>query len=636
MKKLIPIALFTLLLISTALAAAPTLTNTYTLNTTTGIRALLTEIDDTHVLIGDIAGSNARLRIVNTVTGQVTDTYTSPAVYLHDIDYEGGTIIACQTNFIGGTGYFQTLRVLKWPKEGYLQYKGGFTSSCSGDCSAFFGGCRLDKSSSSSADIFVQNFDWPGTSGTNRDGVAKVWFNGSFSFTDYPIIVPLRAEFLYDMNAEVIGTGNDFYDFSDEYNNSGRILDTLTYGTNLVAWNHDSNNPEWVTDDGYIALTDDYQDVIQASGSVTMDDIYAMSGIDNIMGVIDGWWYTADFSENPGDPSLTNTTQRLTNYDPSPSYFPYLTTDTNFYYFNETNNILTVWEYQTAPSCQASQGCYIDDSFSYSDSIYNHGWSGEYSAKTPEDGGLRCLLQPQYYVYDYTPLVNSEAPFTLDFDLDMCGDSSANMVLQIGSNGVPGFQLRFQADTLGGRILDENYNQLVNTVGDNISDPGNLTCSGLPLFSNHYTIVGNQNSNPKTYDLYINGALASAANLWNDNGQAMSSTNYLYLSASVAPNYCWWTIDNIELYTEVAPSANASKSQSTIYGIDFSIGATNPFDEDKLCAPTENRGLCFLRVIFKGLLGSLWRAIINNPLESLALILVIAVIIATSVSGRRR
>lgn len=643
MKKaaITTIILFTLLSVFVA-AEAPTLLNTIDLDETRGVFSRLHHIDDTHLIVFDKAWatSTCRIKIVNPTTGEITDQTSWTCTYPIDVHYKDDTLVACSTYFVPTQGDKHLIYVYKHPDDGFLQLKG--TWSTGTWASTFFGGCKVDSSSSTSADIFVQNFDKNSSgAGTDIDGVAKIWFNGSTNtFTLYPIIVPESFNLLEDTINEVFGVGASFYDNTDPYNHTGALLSTLTNGDSLRAWNYDSNNPEWVAANGYIALIDSYSSPVESSGQVTMDDVMAYGGRDEILGLIDGWWYNGDFTD-AGAPILTNTSVSVPNYDPAPppggsGTFEFLATPSRIYYLNLTNQILTAWEYELAPTCSYLTGCYMDEPFLYSDSVLNHGWGGW--SNSPFNGELNCFLSTQYNTYQFTPITPSTGTFTFEFDAKICGDAASYLNVWLADGSNTAIQLWFQGNDEGGTIQDHNWNTL-STLGDEVPDPGNWTCSGHKRFENNYKIIVHPQNVPKTYDLYINGIIESQNNLWTTAGEQMSQVSYVYFGGGFAFPYCFWYVDNIKISTPPAADIDEEtliRERNTIGGELFSLEEQFHFDRDAHCKPTENTQLCFLRWVFGGLLDWLWRTVINNPLPTLALVFFIVILLVAGYNNGKR
>lgn len=632
----IPVLIF--ILLSSFVAAAPELLSEVALNgTTPSIQMKMHSIDETQLILLDNVAGTCRLRIANPTTGQVTDQNTFACSYAHDVHYDAGTITVCTTYFLGGTGSRHQIKVYKYPEPGFLQPKGGYNSPYG--AGSFYGGCEIDSSSSNSADIFVGNLYFAASTQT---GVVKIWFNGSSAtFTQYPITVPPGFNRLTDENNEIFGTSNDFYDNSDPYNHTGKILDSTVLGDILRAWNFDSASPEWVSANGYIAIASDYSDITESSGSVTMDDVIAYGGRDEILGIINGWWYQGDFSITPGAPTLTNTSVEITNYDPAPDTrtYEYLTTSTNIYYYNETNDILSTWEYQAAPTCIASNGCYMDEPFIYGDSVLNHGWSG-WSVE-PINGQLQCFGSTQYTTYQITPITPGVGTFYVEFDARICGDPTGPLEMSLFSNNDALVQLRFTGDSANGTIQDHTGAYLTESLGNTVADPGNLTCSGTNRFENNYILEIFPQNNPRTYNLYVNGVIVSQNNLWTTVGQQVFGVNSIGFSGGISPVYCFWSIDNVKIYTSQVNDPDLTDDEinderNTIGGEVMSLDTQFHFDRDAHCETTENTQLCFLSWVVGGLLNWLWRMIVNNPLPSLAFILVaVVLVIAGHNAGRK-
>lgn len=636
MKKAayIPIMIF-LLLTTLVAAAAPTLLDTFNLNATYGYRTHITEIDSNHIAILDhaLASDTCRIRIVDTDTGEITDSTTVTCTYPIDIDYDGGTLAVCYSYHPPSQSFRHYVQIYKIPDYGFMNPAGG---TLQGSPSIFFGGCELESSSSTTADVFV------GSYGVSQiTGSLKIYFNGSTAvMTPLPIVVPKSHNRLFDESNEVVGTGTNFYDFSDPYNNSGKILDTLLFGDSLRAWNFDSSNPEWVAANGYIALADDYSAIVESSGRVIMDEVIAYGGRDEILGVINDTWYNGDFSITPGTPTLTNTGVKLANVNTGTSNgVDWLTTASKIYYLNTTNQILTVWEYQIAPTCDAANGCYMDEPFIYTDSVLNHGWAGW--SVNPIDGELKCFGSTQYNTYQFTPITQSVGTFYVEYDARICGEESAPLEMTLFNNNDALVQVRITGNSANGTIQDHTGAILSNTIGNTVADPGNITCSGLKRFENNYLFALYPQNNPRTYDVYINAALVSQNNLWTTVGQQVLSVNSIGFSGGITIPYCFWGLDNVKIYTQQINEPDLTdeeilEERNTIGGEVFSLDQQFHFDRDQHCETTENSQLCFLRWIIGGLLDWLWRLIINNPLSSLAFILVaIVLVVAGHNSGKK-
>lgn len=629
-------ALF-LLLLPLVAAEAPTLLydfNTNFTSTTPGY-VKMHELDDTHLAILSVDGTTTKFRIINPATGAITDTADiGGANRVVGIDHTGTTIAVCAYDRVS-PGFGEVVRFYRKPsgQDGFLNLLGAeyYSSSDSG-----YSGCVIDETSSTRGKLFVQNFGKTFIQ-PDKDARIIVYFNGSArELEQLPINYGNIQAFerTYDEENEVFQNGGDFISNEDPENHTGKTLDSLILGDYVVAWNHDSSNPEYITNDGHLVLAEDYNDLIESSGSATMDKIVALPNRNNVLGIINGTWYSADFS-TPATPVLTDEGVTLPEF--TDSYNNFLTTSTRIYHFNESSGRLTTWQYSTGPTCLASEGCYIDDAFSYGDSVLNHGWSG--TGVSPVDGQLECYQNPgRYHRYYFTPITQSTGTFYLDFDATMCGSSTSELYLSLYSSNDLAWNIRMKADFLGGTIQDHQSNYLAYSIGDNVTDTEGW-CSGLQRFENSYKVIFYPQNTPKTYDIYINDAVVSEGNEWTTIGQNLLSVDNFDIGVSPTTPYCWWRLDNVQLYTipldQQLTDEQIEDARNTIGGIEMSLDTQFHFDRDDHCEVTENTQICFLRWAVGGILDWLWRIIINNPLQSLAFILVAIVLVVAGYNSRR-
>lgn len=615
MKKQLGIIFLLLLCVSIATASTPTIQKTIDLGGSGRAEARMAEIDSTHLLILDqnLAGQ-CKVRVVNTETGVVTDTATFSCTSIMDVDYQAGTIATCTSEFTGGSGYKHHVRVYKYPEEGYLQYKAQYASAFG--AAAFYGGCAIDKSSTTSADVLVNNLYYGGSA---KDGDIKVYLNGSSPvFTAYPITVPVLRDALYDTTAKVFGTSNDFYNNSDPYNNS--ILSSLVLGTNLVAWNHDSTSPEWVTDNGYLVIAGDYTSPSESSGSVTMDDVIAFASRSEIYGLIDGWWYVGDFT-NAGTPTLDNLSVAMTNYDPSPNVRTqeYTTGSSLIYYMNETNDILTVWAYDSSPSCTTSDGCFLDEPFSYSTSLLAHGWGG--SDVSPTNEQYICDGASSGYQENYIDIGRiTDESFLLTVELAMCDGDSTEFYISMGDDDLTSFAL----------LIDSNGVMTDHTGATIGSFP--VTCDGYTNYTTLW-VIGYPSSSPKSWAVYVNEELVKKNLQFTVEGNTQDLT-WLYIGGNLIPDYCNYSIDSVSIYalSESVLSEQEIFEQSYTLGALYLEPANSSFDWSR-CKVGENPNICFMREVGGGLLDWAWRNIVKNPLTWL--VFVFLVILVVFMKGKR-
>lgn len=631
------IPIFFILLLPLVAAVGPELLYEVDVDGVAGTRVRMHEIDSTHLAILDTYSTSIRLRIVNPTTGVITDQSTSGGINIpFGVDYEGGTIVVCAADRIS-SGFADVVIFYKIPLssqgDGFMNQVGYYSRTTT---DGSFSGCVIDESSSTSGKAFVQNYGKTFIQ-PDKDGRVTVWFNGSSnSFAEEPVQYP--TPHLYnqqvDTSNEVFANGDEFINNSDPYNNTGKILDTLILGDAIAQWNRNANSPEWVTQNGYLVIADDYSNIIESSGSATMDLIIAHGGRDEIIGIINGTWYVADFT-NAAVPVVTSTGVDIP--DAGDDAINYFTTSTRIYSFNATSGKLTTWEYQAAETCSASDGCYIEDNFNYDDTVLNHGWTG--TGVEPINNSLECYGNPgRHHRYYFTPITSSTGQFFLDFNATMCGSSSSEIYLSLYSNNDIAWNIRMKADALGGTIQDHASNYLSLTVGDTVNDTENY-CTGLDRFENSYRIVFNPQNVPRTYDIYINGQPVSEGNQWTAIGQNVLSVNNFDLAVGTGAPYCWWRVDNIHLYTlstdDQLTDDAILEARNTIGGVEMSLGTQFHFDRDEHCEVTENSQLCFLRWIVGGILDWLWRLIVNNPLQSLAFILIAIVLVIAGHNSKK-
>lgn len=642
MKK----AAYTLLLIFALLlplvaAEAPTLLYNVDINGTTGGDISLYEIDDTHLAIAEVQGTQVKFNIVNPTTGQITDTATIGGVNrIVGIDHTGTTIAVCTVDRVS-PGFAERVDFFRKPsdQDGFLSNLGSSTYSSS---DSGYDGCIIDQTSSTRGQVFVQNFGKTFTL-PDRDGRYTVYFNGSGATLEELPVDYTSSQYYhqnYDEENNVFHNAGDFISNDNPENHTGATTDSLALGDYTTAWNHDRNNPLWVTNNGHIVYTDDYNDILESSGSITADQVVAVKSAVQVFAVINGTWYTGDFT-NAATPTLTSEGVDIPDY--ADSYTSFYTTTTRIYHFNSTSGKLTTWQYQEEQTCSATQGCYIDDNFNYGDTVLNHGWTG--TSVAPVDGELECYNNAgRYNRYYFTPITAETGEFFLEFDATMCGQSTAWLELALFSNNDVAFQNRMKADSLEGTIQDHNWDYVTYDIGDNASDD-DLFCTpvlgpGFKRFENSYKYVFHPQNNPKTYDLYINDVLVSQSNEWTTVGQNLLSINNFGISGSPSTPYCYWRVDNVNLYRlledEQLTEEAILEARNTIGGIEMSLDTQFHFDRDDHCEVTENTQLCFLRWAVGGLLDWFWRLIVNNPLQSLAFIFVAVVLVVAGHNARKK
>lgn len=273
------------------------------------------------------------------------------------------------------------------------------------------------------------------------------------------------------------------------------------------------------------------------------------------------------------------------------------------------------------PVCLKSNGCYLNETFSYIDTILNHGWGGW--GTTPTDtlytqGELMCSPGSSAFYWREFDNTGVASTVILNFRARICGDPLSALNLWLGSGNDVAINLWFFGDNTTGYIRGGDYSD-IGVLGQNVTDDGGWLCSGFKAFDNNYTLVMYPQNTPRTYDFYENGALLKAGITWTDAGQSMNGLNFLYLSGSYAGNKCFWYVDDISL-TGIPINITSDVLARNVFG---PWNMNNGTFDYSVCGPTENRLVCAARSSIGSLLGWLWRLMVNNILETLALLSVI-------------
>ena len=611
------LTLLILLLLTAPLAAGIALEDTIELGDVWGWSAgrgtKMLEISDDWLIIFDEVAAAAelcRLRIVST-DGLAIDSITWPCTYPLDLDYKGGRIVTCSS--YSSTGFKHDVRIWSWPEEGYLNPEGQYYIS-GADSLTSLSSCKLKASSAIKAEVYVKSVWYAGARHTGELGV---WYNGSSDFTDLPMTLPNTYEGIYDFTENVVQYADSFINITDIENTS--VLDTLvTSSGEIVAWNENTFAPRWATDDGHIVLTDDYTNIVESSGDVTLDDIFAMQGKYTVHGVLDGWWYEADFT-NAGTPTLTNMSVEATNWAASAAGSAPITQlwskgDTRIYIMNQTNQILTMWTYEDEETCVVAEGCYLDDEFSYATSVLSNGWSG--SDTYPTDGEYVCDGETtgsrEFNWYDITPVTTDTLLITAD--LSFCSGSKTNFHMSMGTGSEAAFVVNIDSD---GNIRN---------AGDEAIGVFPTTCDS---YENHSTleVVVYPDNNPKSYSVYVDEVLQSAGESFTTDGQNNAQLSWIKIDSNLVNEYCNYSLDSISIYSLAADSTPEAIAIS-----EFTVGAlyiepgNSSFDWTQ-CRTGENRNACFLRLTGGSSLDWVWNSVIKNPLTWLALVFLIIIIV---------
>jgi len=391
----------------------------------------------------------------------------------------------------------------------------------------------------------------------------------------------------WDGNRKAITVDNKIYNFADLNN---ILITGLGFNSSLEAVKF-VNDRNIIATDGLTFWLVDFSDKLNPvevdTGVVFNGDLFSLSD-----GYAPDWWG---------------------QYNEEDDYLVVL---------NLTSEKLYVYSLETEATCLSSGGCLLNDTFEYDDSVINHDWTG--TDVSPVDGSLVCDGSYLADYYLFTPVSDDDGAVVLSMDFNICDDDEPYTELTLSlwddrSQSIRAMYLRIRetGDILGNPTATNDNQVSVGTFSPNCS---------VNRSAEHLDLVLNMQNNPNTYSVYINGIEQSVGNRFTIDGDSVDSLNAVYLSSSVVPDYCNWSIEGIDL--RYVPSASLANGTETFGAFVLpSDGSAGSFDESR-CRADEQKTWCFLRVMVGDVMQWFLDLVVNNILLFTAFIL-LAILILT-------
>lgn len=446
--------------------------------------------------------------------------------------------------------------------------------------------------------------------------------NASFNHTGVSSCVALQNEGIIDRENDWYVTGDEILRY--EINSPTTNCTSLWNATDdIMLWNMKGNDPKFLLDNGKVLLCNAAMSSCAETGTVfdtSFKPLYWWSD-EFIVGKLNNTWYKLDVSSllllQLTSLGVTYNGGESLHPNGAPSYPEASAYNDRLVTFNSTDETFYIWEFDIPETtCEVVGGCYLNDTFEYADNVLGHGWTG--TSQNPSNGDLICDATMDSYEYAIPSVTESTGTVVLQMNVDVCGADSDNVLYtSVGDGGVNALFLKVQAD---GNITDWE--------GSDIGD-FNVTCDGN--YHNLSTFIHFQN-NPKTYDLYVDGALQSTNNQFTPSGQGLSRLSWVFVGSYIFPPYCDWNMSSISLTTETAflaeqggETINRTEeflAEARQWGCFITGGDDKGFDET-MCKDGEDMNWCFLRCNVEAVGTWGWQAFTNNILITLFFVIVL-------------